>query len=140
MSQTIILEGNRKVQVHKLLQWRTYESQTEGAPSARMNRIEIENAVAVAKKVCYLEAVNVVEPKLTPLEIIPLFYKEEEAVRLPKITCVARVEDYAIQDADYAALAIVWFQDDFAFPIEPEVLEHMKLIPFSKIALKFDFF
>ncbi|KAA9340108.1 hypothetical protein [Adhaeribacter soli] len=140
MNQEIIVEGKGKVKINKLLQWRTYESQMEGVPSARMNRIEIENAVAVAKRVCYLEAVYIVEPKLTPLEIAPLFSEGEEAVRLPRITCVARVEDYAIQDADYAALAIVWFQDDFAFPIEPEVLELMKLIPFRKLALKFDFF
>jgi hypothetical protein len=73
MTQEIIVEGNRKVEVHKLLQWRTYESQTEGMPSARMNKLEVKNAIKVAKKVCSREAVYEVEPKLTPLGIGPLF-------------------------------------------------------------------
>jgi hypothetical protein len=141
MNQEIIVEGGRKVEVNKLIQWRTYAGVVEGSPTASLNRSEIEKAVNTAKVQCYLDAVFVVESKLTPVAGDKLYPEEEKLAKLPRITCIARLHDYGhYEDADYAALAVVWFQNNFAFPIDFEVLDQMKQIPFSKLAKQFDFF
>jgi hypothetical protein len=75
------------------------------------------------------------------MRVSGLFSEGEAVAKLPRITCNARLHDSSHnENADYAALTVVWFQEEFAFPIQAEVLEQMKQIPFSKLAEKLDFF
>jgi hypothetical protein len=37
---------------------------------------------------------------------------------------------------DYSFLHILWFQDDYAFPIDAEVLEKIKQIPFGELCIE----
>jgi hypothetical protein len=140
MSQQIIVEGNRKVEVNRLLQLHTYEDYIEGVPTISLNQRVIENVVEKAKKECHLETVYLVEPKLTPMIVSDLFSKGEAVGKLPRITCIAELHDFSHYDDDDDALAVIWFQEDFAFLIPFDVLEQMKQVPFSKLAQKFDFF
>jgi hypothetical protein len=120
MNQELIVEGNRKVEVNRLLQWHTYEDYIEGVPATNLNQRVIENVVEKAKQECHLETVYLVEPKLTPMIVSDLFSEGEAVAKLPRITCIAELHDFSHYDAtDYAALAVIWFQGDLLFPFQP---------------------
>ena len=59
---------------------------------------------------------------------------------LPRIACVGRFESFeAAKDRarDGSELTIIWFQDEFAFPIDPGVREHIRAIRLGAAALDF---
>jgi hypothetical protein len=39
----------------------------------------------------------------------------------------------------FSSLCLIWFQEDYAFPIEKDILDKIKEIPFSKICGEFDY-
>ncbi len=39
---------------------------------------------------------------------------------------------------DYSVLTVIWFQDDFAFPIDPQVLEQIRALDWEQLAQDFE--
>jgi hypothetical protein len=69
-------------------------------------------------------------------------FTERYSAKLPNITCVATVWSMLNSSDelnDFYSLGVIWFQEDFAFPIDPQVLEKMKHIPFSKVCREYPF-
>ena len=59
----------------------------------------------------------------------------------PAIACVGRFDSFnAARDKDLAAscLTVIWFQHEFAFPIDPGVREQIRAIDWEKHAHDFD--
>ena len=65
--------------------------------------------------------------------------REYEPVSLGPITCVARFEAYdPVQkepEGDFSHLVMVWFQQDFAMPIDPVVLAKIKALDWEREAV-----
>jgi hypothetical protein len=67
-------------------------------------------------------------------------YERRRPVEIPPITCLADFESYqpARDPAQHAsALAIVWFQDNFAMPIQPTIEKQIQGIDWDKVANDF---
>ncbi|MHB8901764.1 MAG: hypothetical protein ACYC6Y_23660, partial [Thermoguttaceae bacterium] len=68
---------------------------------------------------------------------IPIAYEREQPypfgtpAKLPRIECIARfVRPQFARDKtkDLSQLVVIWYQDDFAFPVDEEIAEKFKAI------------
>jgi hypothetical protein len=70
------------------------------------------------------------------------YSKEFEPVSLGPITCVVRFECSEIvpnkPKRDGSELAVVWFQQEFAMPIDPIVMEKIKALDWDTYAENYD--
>lgn len=58
-----------------------------------------------------------------------------------KIRCIVYFESTAINKKSIdtnSKCAIVWFQDNYAFPIDSDILKTIKLLPWNKIAIDYE--
>lgn len=137
----LIIDTDKEVTIDELLQRHVYSGLLEGMPTTKMNRQIVADAKAEAKKFCGIEEIYLIEPKQTPIPYEGK-YPFGEPSALPPIMCMAKLLYHGVfrnAEKDYAALALVWFQEDFAFRIADEILENVKQIPFSKICGEFRF-
>ncbi len=133
MNKSIIIDKDLHVDVTRIFQWTTYETQMEGAPGKEMNEVEIEGAYQKARRYCDIDEVYLVQAD--PQTIIE--------VALPAITCVALVRTHSAfrnADKDYSLLGLIWFQNDFAFPINKEIQDLIKEVPFRKLCVELEYF
>ena len=66
--------------------------------------------------------------------------KKEVLQRLPLLTCFARfISDPlgAEPDEDGSELGIVWYQDEFAMPVDEVVIEQIKTLDWEKLAVSY---
>jgi hypothetical protein len=116
----------------ELRQARVYEGLLEGLPTIAMNRRIVEGLVADERGKFYGADPVLLAPKETP---IPHHgdrpYSFGVPASLPAIVCIARLyspEPARDRTKDMSGLGVMWFQPDFAFPIDPEVLEQLRAI------------
>jgi hypothetical protein len=140
-NEDLIVENDRSVTIKILHQWHTYGFLLDGVPTRQRNADILADAQKCALRHCGQEEVYVVEAEQRPIE---LTWKHPfgEPAMLPRVTCLALVRhSEPVRDASkhYSCLAIMWFQNEFAFPIDPAVLEKIKQIPFSALAADFEY-
>ena len=61
---------------------------------------------------------------------------------MPVITCIGMFESISPArnpDMHASCLAIVWYQDDYAMPISQVVLESIKSVDWTSLALDFEY-
>jgi hypothetical protein len=118
----IVLRVRGTISCQSIRQWRTYAGLLEGLPTRQKNERDIEHLLKQERERGWWAG----EPYLVPPVVRPIEYEvgrrypfgDPEA--LPNVTCVARYVAYPSE------LTIIWFQDEFAFPIDPQVLEHLQ--------------
>jgi hypothetical protein len=132
----LIVEKNRGVSIKSLHQWQTYGGLLEGLPTDRMNLRILENTRDYAKKYCGQFHTYMIEPVQTPIK-----YEGEYAfgnpMSLPPVTCIAELSHFQpIKDTSChgSILILIWFQDEFAFPIAPNILDEIKNLHWSQLA------
>jgi hypothetical protein len=82
-----------------------------------------------------------IPPIETPIEI-DRKYPFGTPASIPGITCIAQFDSFdpaRDKSMDASTLPIVWFQSDFAFPIEDSILEHIRLLNWEKYASDFQY-
>jgi uncharacterized protein (TIGR02996 family) len=123
--------GRPEVRIRSIRQWFTYGGLLEGLPTDRMNREMTERLLREERdKGAWLGEPYLVSPVARPIEYhhdrpYPFGTPEE----FPAVTCVARLESFSPardKTKDCSSLTAIWFQDTFAFPIDPLVLEHFR--------------
>jgi uncharacterized protein (TIGR02996 family) len=132
----IKLRAGGTIGCQSLQQGSTYAGLLEGLPTRQMNQGTIERLVRTERERGWW----VGEPYVVPPVVRPIEYRgggqypfgEPEA--LPGVTCVARFVTHA-PNACTAELTVIWFQDQFAFPIAPYVREHLEGIDWGARAI-----
>jgi hypothetical protein len=117
------LKSGREIQLITIYQWSTYSGLLEGLPTQEMNQRIIKGAVAKSREWWSMKP-YLVAPTETLINLVN-DYPFGTPARLPGITCLGRFEcKDPVHDRDmaYSELAVVWFQPEFAFPIE-ELIE-----------------
>ena len=142
MNEKIIVDGNKEAIITQIKQWRTYRGLLEGLPTTEMNRCRLMATMEDAKKFCGQDEIYLIEPQQTPITIGDNdIYPFGTPASLPNITCIAEIMySRALRDQtkDFSSLGVIWFQDDYAFPINKDVVAKIKDIPFSKICGEFE--
>lgn len=70
--------------------------------------------------------------------LVPIATNEE----LPEVVCMALFHSsstFKDPEMDGSNLGVIWFQNDFAFPIEQEILEQFKTVPFRELCLESEY-
>ena len=140
-NRKIELRSGRIVYVRALRQWQFYEGLLEGLPTVEMNRQGLEHILAEERGKSYGADPLLIPPKETPIPYDGR-YPFGAPASLPEIVCVARLS--SLQPAgdrskDTSGLGIVWFQHEFAFPIEPDVLEQLRAIEWEQHAVDMEY-
>jgi hypothetical protein len=132
------LRSRRIVHVMALRQWSTYEGWLVGSPTARNNGRLVDEILASERGRFYGADPLLLKPKTSPLLRPDGKPSRPAAAWLPAVVCVARLEcQEPVRDRskDFSGLGVVWFQPDFAFPIEPEPLEQLLAIDWDRHAV-----
>lgn len=132
---------NKKVTIKAIYQWRTYSGLLMGLPTKKMNARIIESAKKSAQNFTGLQEVYLIEPQQKLLSKRRP-YPFGIPASLPSTICIVELwHSKALRDENkhYSSLAVVWFQDEFAFPIAETILEKMELIPWESIAGEFEY-
>ncbi|MCL7763026.1 hypothetical protein MPF19_06315 [Polaribacter sp. Z014] len=129
-NKRLIVEGDKEVLIYSLDQEKTYRGLKTEKPNKLINANILNSEKNRSGRGTYL-----IDP---PRIKIPFFkiYKRT----LPSVICRADVKfDGVIDNCDFSSLTIVWFQDDFAFPIENKILKKIKEIPYSLVCNKYSY-
>jgi hypothetical protein len=140
MNNKLIIEGDNEISIQKITQWAIYSGLLEGMPTTRMNKQILEDSEREAKKMCGFNNVYVIIPQETPIPYEGK-YQFGNPASLPGVICIAILRSaFAFRDKtkDISMLGLVWFQKDYAFPIEPDILNKIKAIPFSTLCVEFE--
>ena len=134
------LECGRFIRLKSIDQWGTYSGLLEGIPTKEMNARTIERTLRTAEQRHHFKP-HLIDPTETPIQI-DRDYPFGTPASIPTITCVASFDCFdAIRDEskDGSTLPIVWFQSDFAFPIESDIVESIIRLPWDDLATNFDY-
>jgi len=139
MDNTLIIDGNLVVYIKRIMQTQTYDGLLEGLPTTRMNSRILSEVMEETKRFCGLTEVHLVEPVQTEIPYEGK-YPFGSPAALPGIICIVQLHCYDTfkdKKMNYSALGLAWFQQHFAFPIEQEILDKIKDIPFRKLCGEF---
>lgn len=139
------LTCGREIILREINQQQTYWGMLGGHPSDTSNNSMVKNALKVAKQHC---VGNEAGPFLVPPKRRNFMREEADmddviASRsrkvewLPLVRCIgvfssSRPARDPSQDESH--LTIVWFQDNFAMPIDPEILDEIRSVNWDKLA------
>jgi hypothetical protein len=143
MSNTgeIVLTSGREISLILLNQNFIYHGWLEGAPTARWTQEIIDSALQVERNKRHGQDPYLIPPAQTPIDLpARISTPFGKPIRLPSVLCVARYISSlpAHNTSDpimyYSQLSVIWFQEDFAFPIESAILEALREIDWEKLA------
>ena len=129
------LNSGRLIRLTAIDQWGTYSGLLEGLPTREMNARIIKRTLEDAKQKSHFDP-YLIQPTETLIEM-ERKYPYGVPASIPAITCVAHFDCFDIaRDAssDGSTLSMVWFQSDFAFPIDEAILSHIQSVDWDKYA------
>jgi hypothetical protein len=115
------------VALARLEQWTTYGGLLAGRPNAQLNHAHLEDLASEAARYAPMGG--------KPHVLVPA--DSEIASSLPGVTCVAVLNSGPLARNDsepYSSLAIGWFQDRFAFPLDPEIEKRIRQLDWDSLA------
>jgi uncharacterized protein (TIGR02996 family) len=137
----ITLRSGRWLLLRELRQWNFYEGLLEGLPTQELNQRLIENIITAEREGRHAEPYLIQPPERLIENYSQSLYRDRRPAGIPGIACVARftsLQPAKDKNRHASELVVIWFQDDFAFPIDPAVREHIRAIDWEKHAADFD--
>lgn len=141
----IELEDGREIQIQILRQELTYAGLLEGLPTRQRNKRIIDNALSKAQSLRTTHEKAGSPYLVTPVETkieFAMKYPFGDPASLPSILCMAGCLSGGIRDRTDPLVAswltIVWFQDQYAFPIDPSVLARVRTLAWGKWATEYE--
>jgi|CXWL01.1.fsa_nt_gi hypothetical protein len=133
------LASGRNINLIGINQRETYAGFLEGMPTKEINQLLIKEAVEAAKQL-WNEAPYLIEPIETPI-----IWKREYPLGIPASipgkVCISQLrsfyprgENMGLSGLEYSLLTLVWFQDEFAFPIDDSILEKIHSLDWDRYA------
>ena len=124
-TRTFDLPSGHRLHLHGLTQYLTYGGLIEGLPTTKRNKKKLERLIARYRDAPYPGKPYLIRPKETPIQRNPQNtrrYPFGTPSALPPVTCIARLESCPNKrEYDLSGLVVIWFQGEFAFPIDSEV-------------------
>jgi hypothetical protein len=137
-ADVIVLPSGRWLHLQELRQYRTYEGLLEGLPTAERNKQRLERLVSEYRDAPYPGSPYLIRPTEEPVEYRDgRRYPFGTPSALPEVTCIGRFmshEPARDEASDYSGLVIIWFQKEFAMPIDPSVGEHLRSLDWGRNA------
>lgn len=137
-SREFELFTGRTIRLLHLDQYLTYEGLPLGHPTRESNQEDLERLVERHTHPGGYGRPHLIEPAQEPLDPPASVPRHGTPATLPAITCIARfMSDVLPDDRENIAsvLCVIWFQDDFAFPIDPLVMMELASIDWDACAV-----
>jgi hypothetical protein len=139
----LILNNGVNIQLDVIYQYKTYLSVLTGNPTRSQNQRLIEKSINYAKeKLWCCENPYLINPIETKEDILhndeSYPNKNQQHLRLPFVTCCATFSSPnkgPDNTGDYSEIHVVWFQDNFALPINDNVLSEICAIDWNRSAI-----
>jgi uncharacterized protein (TIGR02996 family) len=139
----IRLRSGRVVCLLEIRQFCIYEGLLEGLPTTELNQRIIEELLAEERNRPPGGEPYLIRPVETPIERPrDRPYPFGQPARLPGIGCVGRFSSsQPARDPrrHFSELVVIWFQGEFALPIDPQVWEQLLLIDWDQHATGYDY-
>jgi len=135
-----VLDSGRRIQLKELRQFRTYEGRAEGLPTKEHNQVLQDRLMASHAGQSYPHGPACL---IRPEERDLLYrggksYPLGTPAAMPAITCIGRFESSSPardQSMDCSALLVIWFQEQFAFPVDPVAMARIAAIDWDGLAV-----
>jgi hypothetical protein len=115
------------VQIDELVQYSTYLGLLLGIPGKNENDSYITAAEEKAGRLFTDWPIKVIQPPRIKLEDEKYSKLRKDPERLPWVTCIADLSNSKpIKDGDSSRSVLVWWQDEPAFPIDPDIAKIIK--------------
>jgi uncharacterized protein (TIGR02996 family) len=142
-AREVRLQSGRTVYLQALRQYEVYAGLLEGLSRTEMNRRHINRLLNEERTKSRGEEPYLIRPTETPIE-----HRRQEPhpwgppAALPDVACVGYFHSFGpARDSsrDCSGLAIIWFQDEFAFPIDPGVWKQLVAVDWEQHAIDGDY-
>lgn len=146
----LTLASGRTITLERLDQQMTYSGLMEGTPNAKSNNMFINWEFRTAAKQCVAGA----EPYLLPPRRRDYCRKPGDMQRLvearphhvpewlPAVRCIGTFNSSVIRrntQNHMSTLVVIWFQDDFALPIQESSLQQLRSLDWDAVATDFEY-
>lgn len=133
----------RTISLMELRQDLFYEGLIQGLPTRERNAANLGHIPEAIRQI--FPWIPVAPYIITPVET-PIEFQGERAypfgdpAHFPSVQCVSRWRCFEHGDAnfDVSTLIIVWFQDEFALPIDSHIVEEIARLDWEKLSHKFE--
>ncbi|MHC5536784.1 hypothetical protein ACYOEI_00755 [Singulisphaera rosea] len=145
----ITLQSGRTITLEALDQEMSYAGLLEGTPDAKTNDWYIESSLRVAARRCVPGArPHLIPPSRRdylrePGDMRPIVEHSPHRTPewLPMVRCIGVFKDVGTArdpDRDLSVLVIVWFQDEYALPIQEPALDQLLALDWDSRAFDVD--
>ena len=134
------LDGGEIIHLEEIIQSKTYAGLLEGLPTKKMNKRLISGAEDKTRKL-WGHKPELIKPIETKIETERKYFLGTPAA-IPKITCMARFkcfEPVKDKSKDYSEASIVWYQGNFALPIDSTICDKIKALSWRNVAFDFEY-
>ncbi len=145
MQGAITLASGREIRLRRIWQEHVYTGWLEGVPQRRHNLKIIARYVEQERAASHGHAPYLIEPEQQPMDIhSQMIDADDPPLRLPQLACVARFKSdtptyHDPYLMDWSELSIIWFQDDFVFPIGAAALAAIQALDWNAHAQDMSF-
>lgn len=141
----VLLKSGRTIYLRELRQFQPYEEHEvlPGCiPTSEMNQRLLDQCLEAERGKGFSEP-YLIRPTETPLTFRdPPPLRLGQPAALPAVGCIGRFVSYdpaRNTNHNLSGLIVIWFQEQFALPIDPEVLEQLRKINWEQHASDFDY-
>lgn len=129
----------RRLHLMELRQRYIYEGLVMGFPTTELNKRILAGAVAGCRENDYpFGPIHLIPPTETPYECDRKSpYPFDTPSALPAVVCIGRFksnEPVRNPEEFGSWLVLIWFQDEFAFPIDPKVEAEIRALDWDSLA------
>jgi hypothetical protein len=136
----LIVEMDKRIFIESIYQFHTYRGLFSGMPNERINKQILEYSYRKATEDSFCGKAHMLYPKQTAIPIKDERTYKETPMALPDITCIAELRYYkplTNPDRFMSCMCVVWFQDNYAFPIQDNVLQQFLNLRWSSVAIDY---
>jgi len=133
---------NKNIYITEIYQEKTYLGLLEGYPNVKINNEIIQEAKINLCKKFYNPGKPIMilpDSEKVIVENITDYYKASDLKKIPDITCAMILESSAIdQNSDMSSIFLIWFQDEFCFPIDQSIINKLASLDWKQYAENFN--
>jgi len=133
----LTLDTGRSIRLITLEERFTYGWLLAGHATIELNRRMMDELIARHTNPECGEAPHLIEPVQTRFDVDPARAPHGTPARLPEVTCIGRFDSDILPGAvdDVGSdLVVIWFQSDFAPPIDPIVKSQLVALDWDALA------
>ena len=121
------IASGREIRLLGINQYYTYEGLLLGVPTWEMNQDMMDRLVASYVHPAEYGVPLLLEPEQRPIEVQGERPDHGTPAALTSVTCIARFNSGGQLGTDdiWSVLRVIWYQEDFAFPIEDRALRQI---------------